>query len=220
MKLSRAQEKQKTIDKILSTSLRLYNKEGVHSVSMHFVAERLGISPGHLTYHFKKKNDIIHALVDKLEEAVKTALGGAKEAGAVMEEHAKIMIQFIEVSWNYRFFFNNIVYLANKDPAQKDRYLSIKATVVQVLSEGHQKLVENGSIIPADEGDGVEALLGNIWYLMLSQLRLYLVETPVEKQSLKGYSRFSSKHLYALLSPYYSQSVRAGYREFLERQFA
>ena len=57
-----------TRDKILKTSIELFNNQGVHSVGVREIARALGISPGNLSYHFPKKADIILALMDALSE--------------------------------------------------------------------------------------------------------------------------------------------------------
>jgi AcrR family transcriptional regulator len=50
-------------DKILNKALELFNTFGYESVTMRDIAGALKISPGNLTYHFKKKDDLIYAIV-------------------------------------------------------------------------------------------------------------------------------------------------------------
>lgn len=48
---------------ILDTALRLFNERGYNAVSMRAIAQALGISVGNLTYHYKRKEDLVEALV-------------------------------------------------------------------------------------------------------------------------------------------------------------
>lgn len=48
---------------ILNVSKQLFSERGYNGVSMRDIAEALGISKGNLTYHFKKKEDIVDALL-------------------------------------------------------------------------------------------------------------------------------------------------------------
>lgn len=41
-------------DKILETSIELFNKNGYAYVTLRDISDALNISPGNLTYHFKK----------------------------------------------------------------------------------------------------------------------------------------------------------------------
>ena len=67
-----------TRDRILQTSLRLFNEEGVAAVSTHRVAAEMGISPGNLHYHFKTKQAIVTWLFRRFRRPLlRTCLDGA-----------------------------------------------------------------------------------------------------------------------------------------------
>lgn len=50
---------------ILDTAKRLFTERGYNAVSMGDIAQEVGISKGNLTYHFKKKELLIEALLDQ-----------------------------------------------------------------------------------------------------------------------------------------------------------
>ena len=53
-----------TRSKILSTAQRLFNENGYRKVSLRKISDAIGISIGNLTYHFKKRDDILKALLE------------------------------------------------------------------------------------------------------------------------------------------------------------
>ena len=55
-----------TKDKILEKSLELFNNQGVHNVGVRDIARALEMSPGNMSYHFPKKEDVILALMEKM----------------------------------------------------------------------------------------------------------------------------------------------------------
>lgn len=50
-------------NEILRVSRELFNKNGYGDVSMRNIADALGISVGNLTYHYKRKEDLIEAVL-------------------------------------------------------------------------------------------------------------------------------------------------------------
>ncbi|WP_421864288.1 TetR/AcrR family transcriptional regulator [Parvibaculum sp.] len=51
----------KTKDRILATSLRLFNENGYDAVTTAKISEEVGISEGNLWYHFRTKRDLVSA---------------------------------------------------------------------------------------------------------------------------------------------------------------
>ena len=50
-------------NEIISAARELFSINGYNAVTMRDVADALGISVGNLTYHFKKKEDLIEAVI-------------------------------------------------------------------------------------------------------------------------------------------------------------
>lgn len=55
-----------TKNRILDTALELFNAKGVHSVGVREIARALAISPGNLQYHFRRKEDLVEALIERM----------------------------------------------------------------------------------------------------------------------------------------------------------
>lgn len=54
--------KRTTKRKILDSALELFNNQGIPQISMREIADAAEISPGNLTYHFKKRDEIVYEL--------------------------------------------------------------------------------------------------------------------------------------------------------------
>ncbi|MBY6188091.1 TetR/AcrR family transcriptional regulator [Marinobacter hydrocarbonoclasticus] len=59
-----------TRERILDTSLVLFNQEGTAAISALSIATALGISPGNLYYHFRGKEEILTALLAECDLAL------------------------------------------------------------------------------------------------------------------------------------------------------
>ena len=99
----------KTRDRILTASLALFNEEGASGLSAVDIAAALGISPGHLYYHFKGKAEIVSTLFSAYEAELALVLDGAVAALAApdadlatMETQLRILL---EETHDMRFLF-------------------------------------------------------------------------------------------------------------------
>lgn len=99
-------EKAGTRERILATARDLFNAEGAGGQSALDIATALGISAGHLYYHFKGKPQIVAELMDAHAGEVAMvleALGSAKSLTLeTLWTHVHILI---EETWDARFFW-------------------------------------------------------------------------------------------------------------------
>ena len=131
---------------ILRNSLRLFNQDGVQATTTRDIATVTGISPGNLTYHFKKKNDIVNTLTDQLESELTGVIEQIPQISADGEEHSYFLIKQLEVVWKYRFFFNDIQQLIAVDPQKKKRFNQFRVDLIAVSTTAYEQLTINGSV--------------------------------------------------------------------------
>jgi AcrR family transcriptional regulator len=110
----------KTRDKILAAARTLFNAQGVSALSALDLATAMGISPGHLYYHFKGKPEIVAALMAEHEREISAVLEAAltdcKGRNATIETlwtHVHILV---EEAFDARFFYREAGALARLHP--------------------------------------------------------------------------------------------------------
>jgi AcrR family transcriptional regulator len=136
----------KTRDRILKTSLALFNAEGEAQVSTVDIAAVLGISPGNLYYHFKGKEAIIEALFDDFEIELRQVLSAPMQRPVSFEDNwVFIYIVFEEIN-DFRFFYEGMASILERCPQLRPRLARLlalkRATTLSVLSSlEEQKLV-------------------------------------------------------------------------------
>ncbi len=91
-----------TREKILVTALRRFNEEGLNAVGMREIAETLNLSPGNVTYHFPKKEDLVRALAEQLSERNDATLDILVNEGTLAELLASIE-KGLDNNYEYRF---------------------------------------------------------------------------------------------------------------------
>ena len=117
---------------ILDMAKTLFSQQGYNAVSIGEIAGALGISKGNVTYHFKRKEDIMEAL---LAEAKPTFF---QEPPRTMEELDAFLEDMEQARENYAFYFQHHAQLGQLSPAIRARqqaiYHSQSALFAQALS--------------------------------------------------------------------------------------
>lgn len=111
----------KTRDRIVHTSLALFNEEGEANVTTIDIANELGISPGNLYYHFKGKDQIITELFQQYEEAMRHTLAAPIERPLSTgrdsaEDNWYYLYVVMEEMYQYRFLYHNLDNILQRYP--------------------------------------------------------------------------------------------------------
>ena len=103
----------KTRDRILETSLALFNEEGEAHTTTIDIANEMDISPGNLYYHFKGKDQIIAELFQQYELALGSTLTAPIEQ-PLSDERSQVennwyyLYVVLEEMYQYRFLYYNL----------------------------------------------------------------------------------------------------------------
>ncbi|HAK28300.1 MULTISPECIES: TetR/AcrR family transcriptional regulator [Sphingobacterium] len=117
-----------TKEKIINEAIRVYNREGVRTVTTRQIAQEMGISAGNLHYHFKHTEDIIFHVFQLLQaEYDKMILLPADPTLPFLQ----LLNCFVEVSYalidKYRFIFENFVEICSWIPEIAESYRGLVA---------------------------------------------------------------------------------------------
>ena len=98
----------KTRDRILLTSLQLFNEHGEPRITTNHIADELDISPGNLYYHFRSKDEIISLLFQQFERRMEAALQTPERRVPNMEDMWLYLHLVFESIWEYRFLYRDL----------------------------------------------------------------------------------------------------------------
>lgn len=117
----------KTRDRILHTSLALFNEEGEANTTTIDIANELDISPGNLYYHFKGKDQIIEELFSQYEHAISHTLSApidrplSTDRGGT-EDNWYYLYVVIEEMYQYRFLYHNLENILHRYESIRRRF--------------------------------------------------------------------------------------------------
>jgi AcrR family transcriptional regulator len=141
----------KTRERILYTSLRLFNEEGEPNVTTVDIANEMEISPGNLYYHYKGKEAIIDALFNRFEEQLGDILRAPLQKELSVEDSWFYLYVVFEEIYNFRFFYQNLSNLLHRYEPINRRYkrlMELKSRTAHALL---QEVAEHGILSIDDE---------------------------------------------------------------------
>ncbi|MBB4642828.1 TetR/AcrR family transcriptional regulator [Rhizorhapis suberifaciens] len=157
-----------TPERILSTALRLFNCNGVDRVPIYKIASDLGISPGNLTYHFARKQDILYSLIDRLEAEAAEVLASPRNASS--KEFALYMVNLFSLMWRYHFFFESLTYFTVTDARIAESYQRIMKTAIKGSIQRIENAIACGDIPPIVAPNSPQILCENMWAVWVNRL--------------------------------------------------
>jgi AcrR family transcriptional regulator len=114
-----------TRQRILDTSLAMFNTQGEPNVTTNHIADELEISPGNLYYHFRNKDDIIEQLFARYEERMDNALAAPSGRLPELEDIWLQLHLVFECIWDYRFLYRDIVEILSRNRRLRMRFARI-----------------------------------------------------------------------------------------------
>jgi AcrR family transcriptional regulator len=163
--------------KIVLCAIALFNRHGLPNVAVERIADTLKISPGNLTYHFKRKSELIRATLDELRDRLAFALQQPVDVDSA-QDGAEYIIRLVRALWDFRFFFNSLAHLLGGDKKLRAEYEDFQEWVLQTNVADVEYLVERGYMRKAIEPGNLRLLSECVWGQMLHWLRMQQISSP------------------------------------------
>ena len=164
----------KTRDKILHTSLELFNREGESHITTVDIANEMDISPGNLYYHFKGKEVIIDNLYARFDESLSDILHAPLKQELKIDDSWYYLYVVFEEMYHYRFIYQNLADLLQRYDTINKRFRKLMSLKLQTAMSMLVSL-RDARIIAIDDVTA-EVLVNNIvmtvtYWITYAQLR-------------------------------------------------
>ena len=136
----------RTRERILATSLALFNHAGEPHVTTGDIADEMNISPGNLYYHFRNKDDIIGELYDALEAEIDPLLDVPGDAPATVEDLWLLLHLLFERMGKYRFFYRDLDEITSRNRRIALRFGALTRRAERAVEALADALVAAGSM--------------------------------------------------------------------------
>ncbi|WP_084407272.1 TetR/AcrR family transcriptional regulator [Aestuariibacter salexigens] len=156
----------KTAERILVTSLALFNQHGEPNVTSVDIAMELDISPGNLYYHFKGKEIIVSALFELYQKQMTQLLNASIGRELSVEEFFYYVYLILEKIHLFQFFYRSPADLADKYPDIHKGFVKLIATQEAVIERQIRQFADNQQF---NAGAAQQSQLVEVFSLVFSQ---------------------------------------------------
>ena len=198
----------RTAERILETTLELFNRFGEPNVSTTLISAEMNISPGNLYYHYRAKDELINSLFDRYERALADLLGAAENVRHV-EDAWLFFHMLFELIWKYRFLYRDLNDLLSKNRRLETHFqfvLKNKLRAVQQVLEGLGR--GNSVRIEARDAESVATAMVVVLTYWLSYEYVREPRRALEPESASAAMVRGAYHVLSMLSPYLDPSQR------------
>ena len=141
-----------TRTRILVNTLVLFNEHGEAHTTTNDIADETDISPGNLHYHFRKKNDLINALISEFQADARQVLQPPSGDESAVDEFWGFLQLLIEVMTAYRFLIRDAETMVSDYP-QVGRAMKGFLTALLGVIELHLAALVGRDVIDLSRAD-------------------------------------------------------------------
>ncbi len=198
-------------ERIIESSILLFNRDGTHRITTNHIIDYLGISPGTFYYHFRNKEEIILNIFSRITDDFASVFEITFNASGISGMIAGLKKVFALYN-KYSFFYNEISSLLDRDEKLNELYLENYRLKTEMLKKQFA-LMEDAGMLIRGFSKTPEALIiiDSLW--MLSDYWVTFLKTAgrlEHKAVLSGY-----KNYLVILKPYLTQKAAREAAEFL-----
>jgi AcrR family transcriptional regulator len=144
-----------TKEKIIHTSISLFNENGERAITTNHIASSLGMSPGNLYYHFKNKEDIIRHIFALYRDHLSTHFKPIDKDDDAFSHLTAYLDSLFELMWRFHFFYDNLGDILSRDTDLKQAYIDFQLELLEQVRNVILGLRDKG-MISIDEQDVTE----------------------------------------------------------------
>lgn len=189
-----------TKEKIIETSIELFNEKGSLNTSTRHIADKLGISVGNLYYHFKNKEEI---LIDIFIDYVKIVF---KEVNSINYEEDEMfllkdfLLKNLKTDIKYRFLHLELNLLLISFPKFKSIMEEQLKNEIKIIKKLLNHQITYGYIKSMSENE-MNFLVSNSWVIVTHNLSYWnILSNDLLSNTKKG-----SLNIYYFIKPYLTQ---------------
>ena len=207
----------RTAERILASTLELFNRFGEPNASTTMISAELNISPGNLYYHFPSKDELVNTLFDQYESQLYELLAASTDVLDV-EDAWFFLHSLFELIWEYRFLYRDVGHLLSRNRRLETHFPAIllrkRAALRQLLDTLQAKRA--ASAAEDRQRDAVAASMVVLLTYWLSYEYVLQPRSAMEPENAQDALLRGAYHVMGLLAPQLDETSRAHLTALIE----
>lgn len=199
----------KTKERVLVTSIELFNRNGVTPMTTNHIAKAMQISPGNLYFHYDNKEEILRELFLRMcRETYRIWRPRRSVHGGAL----RFIDENFELYWKYRFFHREMYALRRKDIQLAKMWRAHIEKMMKLMRVLYRHWVRQGLMV--DIADKSEMLYVSEALLAMATTFLQFFESAEKQPGRRSIER-GKRHVARLLRPYSAGQTRDELERFI-----
>ncbi|MCC6281145.1 MAG: TetR/AcrR family transcriptional regulator [Saprospiraceae bacterium] len=194
-----------TRQKIIDAAVQCFNREGIANIRLQHIADEAVVSVGNMTYHYRNKDAIVHAIWEQLVQKQRDLLAEFRIL-PLFEDIERLLVSTFALQQQYRFFYVDTLEVMRAFPDIQTAHRQHISWQVQQMEMAAQFNQSRGAFY-AEKWEGQYAILAKQFWLLAD---LWMYRQNVQNDTTTEYESFRLM-LWALFQPFFTDM---GSREF------
>lgn len=200
-----------TKQKIIISSIKLFNQNGLNNVRLQQIADEVGISVGNLAYHYYSKEAIIKEIERQLSELIDPVIAIDRSLQNLMDFDTQLA-RYYHLLMNFSFFFLDLLEFKRTYPKL---YRKRKVYINQIIGQ-----IENWFAINTQKGileveprpRHYKIIAHTIWMIIT-----FYMTKPIDHGKPEDSERVFKEMIWSQILPYFTEMGRLEFDLLIER---
>lgn len=189
---------------IIAEAVKLFNTNGFGAVSLHELAQKIGMTRGNLTYHFKDKDALLLAIAEQMWSTLESERQKSRQFPSFENLHNEVQSLY-RIQKEYAFIYLDTHVLNH--PVIKKRFRAITREVIEDNKATIAFSITNGNMKPEPAPGIYHNLAFTTWMLSFYWLSQQIIRGEKNKND-------GEKIIWSGLVPHFTDKGLKAFRAF------
>lgn len=200
-----------TKEKIITSSIKLFNQNGLTNVRLQQIADDVGISVGNLAYHYYSKEAIINEIDNQLSELITPIIDATRSFPNLMDFDTQLA-RYYHLLMNYSFYFLDLLEIKRNYPKlYQKRKLYIEQIVLQI--ENWLQINSENGILKAEPRKRHYKIIAHTIWMIIS----FYMTQPINHGQPEDSERVFKEVVWSQILPHFADVGRLEFDILIER---